>query len=90
MSDSSRGRDLEDKRIWYYKAGVKEYWVVSADRLYVYRPGVNPPPRSDRAEVPLRNGYDETVSEMPGLSEMPVGVLPGCVLRFDDMKKRYA
>jgi len=61
--------------MWYYKAGVKEYWVVSADRLHMYRPGVN--------------GYDETVSEMPGLSEMPVRVLPGCVLRFDDMKKRY-
>jgi len=76
MSDSSRGRDLEDKKIWYYKAGVKEYWVVSADRLYVYRPGVN--------------GYDETVIEMSGLSEMPVEILPGCVVRFDDMKKRYA
>jgi Uma2 family endonuclease len=76
MSDSSRGRDLEDKKIWYYKAGVKEYWVVSADRLYVYRPGVN--------------GYDETAREMSGLSEMPVGVLPGCVIKFDDMKKRYA
>jgi len=76
MSDSSRGRDLEDKRVCYSKAGVKEYWVVSADRLYVYRPGVN--------------GYDETVREMPGLSEMPVEVLPGCVVRFDDMKQRYA
>jgi Uma2 family endonuclease len=75
MSDSSRGRDLEDKRIWYSKADVKEYWVVSADRLYVYRPGVN--------------GYDETVIEMPDLSEMPVRVLPGCVLKFDEMKKRY-
>jgi Uma2 family endonuclease len=75
MSDSSRGRDLEDKKIWYSKAGVKEYWVVSTDRLYVYRPGVN--------------GYNETVNEMSGLSEMPVEVLPGCVVRFDDMKKRY-
>jgi len=76
MSDSSRGRDLEDKRIWYSKAGVKEYWVVSADRLYVYTSGVN--------------GYDETVIEMPGLSEMPVRVLSGCVLRFDDMKKKVS
>ena len=75
MSVSSRGKDLEDKKLWYSKAGVKEYWVVSADRLYVYRPGAN--------------GYDKTVSEMSGLSEMPVGVLPGCVIRFDAMKKRY-
>ena len=45
------------------------------DKLYVYRPGVN--------------GYDKTVSEMSDLSEMPVEVLPGCVIRFDGMKKRY-
>jgi len=75
MSDSSRGKDLEDKKIWYAKAGVKEYWVVSAKKLYVYRLG--------------ENGYDEMVRDLSDLSEMPVEVLPGCVLKFDEMKARY-
>jgi len=76
MSNSSRGRDLEDKKILYAKAGVKEYWVVSADKLYVYKLGAN--------------GYDGTARDLSGLSEMPVEVLPGCVLKFDEMKARYA
>jgi len=76
MSDSSRGKDLEDKKIWYAKAGVKEYWVVSTDKLYVYRLGAK--------------GYDEVVRDISGLSEMPVEVLPGCVLKFDGMKERYS
>jgi len=76
MSNSSRGRDLEDKKILYAKAGVKEYWVVSADKLYVYKPG--------------ENGYDGTARDLSDLSEMPVEILPGCVLKFDEMKARYA
>jgi len=75
MSNSSRGRDLEDKKLWYAKAGVKEYWVISIDKLHIYKLGAN--------------GYDETVMDISSLSEMSVDILPGCVLKFDEMKNRY-
>jgi len=76
MSNSSRGRDLEDKKIWYAKAGVKEYWVISIDKLHIYKLGAN--------------SYDETVMDISSLTEMPVDILPGCVLKFDEMKNRYS
>jgi len=35
------------------------------------------------------NGYDEMVRDLSDLSDMPVEVLTGCVLKFDDIKTRY-
>jgi len=76
MSESSEGKDLYDKKRWYEKAGVKEYWVVSRDRLYVYRLGSN-------------GCYEESITAMSDLTTMPVEVLCGCIVSFSDIKTRY-
>jgi len=76
MSESSEGRDLYDKKKLYERAGVKEYWVVSRDKLYVFRLGSN-------------GRYEESVTAMSDLTTMPVETLCGCTVDFYDIKTRY-
>jgi len=74
MSKSSAGKDLVDKKNWYEKAGVQEYWVVSYDKLYAYM------------LIDVR--YAEEIRHIADISDVPVKSL-GCTLNFEAMKERY-
>jgi len=70
LSASTRSHDLLRKRSLYERAGVKEYWAVGTDAVFIYT---------------LVDGvYVETIHAIPAEPvDIPVGLFDGCVLRFD-------
>ena len=69
VSSSSKMTDKVKKDL-YRKAGVKEYWMIMQNKLYTYNL--------------LDDAYSETIYEMnpSRILEIPVSVLPGCVIKF--------
>ena len=58
------------KKDLYYKAGVREYWIIGTDKVYAY--------------VLADGAYAETVYEINSLQaqEIPVSALPGCIIKI--------
>ena len=74
ISPSSKSIDLMTKKNLYQQAGVREYWVVGRERVYVYL---------------LNQGrYDEFVYDLEatGIS-INVTALPGCVLKLNSSEQ---
>ena len=69
VSSSSKMTDRVKKDL-YCKAGVKEYWMIGIDRVYVY--------------VLAGGAYTETIYEIkPSITaEIPVMALPGCIIKI--------
>ena len=79
LSEFNAGFDLIDKKKIYEKAGVREYWILARDKLYVNI---------------LYNGvYRETVillDESFKINDYKQGVETiNCILDFTDIIKRY-
>ena len=70
VSSSSKMIDKFVKKDLYCKAGVREYWIIGPNKLYVY--------------VLAGGVYTETVYEINSsrAPEIPVSVLPGCVIKI--------
>ena len=68
ISERSEDRDLYRKKKVYEKAGVKEYWVVGADKLHVF--------------LPEGGKYRETILEINANLVQPVSCLEGCSIDF--------
>ena len=69
ISQSTKNMDLFTKKDLYCKAGVKEYWVLGPKRIGSF--------------ILENNTYVETIYKgFPGTIEIPVSVLPGCVIRL--------
>jgi len=70
-SPSTKMMDLFNKKDLYYKAGVKEYWVIGPNKIgcYILEEGV----------------FAETVYpiDFSDVLEIPVSVLPGCTLKLN-------
>ena len=79
LSEFNAGYDLIDKKSLYEKAGVKEYWIVSRDKLYVnilhnrtYQETVIPLDKSFKTK-----DYKQNIETL------------NCILDFTDIIKRY-
>ena len=69
ISPSSKGRDLIDKKELYEDAGVKEYWVVDADKVFKY--------------VLLNKQYQETIFNITKGLVIKLSILKGCKISFN-------
>jgi len=69
-SPGSKVLDLFSKKDLYCRSGVKEYWVVGPKKIGVY--------------IVKKGVYAETIYENSSSAylEIPVSVLPGCVLKL--------
>ena len=69
VSSSSKMIDKVKKDL-YCNAGVKEYWMIGQNKLQTY--------------ILVDGKYSETIYEMnpSRVLEIPVSVLPGCVIKF--------
>jgi len=67
-SSGSKGKDFIDKKLLYEKAGVKEYWIVDEDKLYVY--------------ILENKHYRETILEMTKDLAVNVSIFKGCKITF--------
>jgi len=68
ISEYSESRDLGRKRDVYEKAGVKEYWVVSAEKLHVF--------------VLVNSKFQENIIPLHKTLKQPVSCLEGCIIDF--------
>jgi len=67
-STGSKGKDMIDKKELYEAAGVKEYWVVDENKLYVY--------------VLKNKAYRETILPMSKGLTVETTVFKGCKITF--------
>ena len=68
ISPSSKGHDRIYKKELYEAAGIKEYWIVDADKIYKY--------------VLVKKVYKETIYEMAKGLAVESAALKGCVISF--------
>jgi len=69
-SPSTKIIDLFNKKDLYRRAGVKEYWIVSSNKL-----GRHVLKKSAYIETVYSFGFSE-------VQEIPVSVLPGCIVKL--------
>ena len=75
MSEFSEGRDLVDKKKFYERAGVKEYWVITKHRVHVFI---------------LKEGlYYEGIEELNRNLKYSLTTLKGCYIDFAPFVDRY-
>ena len=75
MSESSEKRDFGSKKQEYEKAGVKEYWIVTLDRVYLYL---------------LQNGvYSEEVFLLKDSNIIEFRTLKNISIDFSAISQRY-
>ena len=75
LSEFSEGRDFIDKKKKYEKGGVKEYWIVSSDKLHIFT-------------LAGQTFQENTVSIHRDLKQS-VSCLEGCFIDFRVMVDRY-
>ena len=76
MSDSSKKRDFENKRIEYEKAGVKEYWIVSKGVVHCF--------------LLHNSAYIEHIFNLKDSPRLKITSLEGCYLDFGSIVARYS
>ena len=75
MSDSSRKRDFENKKLEYEKADVNEYWIVTKGIVHCF--------------LLSNNEYIESICNLKESSKIKIYSLEGCYLNFSPIAARY-
>jgi Uma2 family endonuclease len=75
MSDSSKKRDFENKKLEYEKAGVKEYWIAAKGVVHCF--------------LLSNNEYSERIFNLKDSSRLKIYSLEGCYFNFNAVVDRY-